>query len=234
VSLRARPCRSTRGRTRYGSLIVSETAPLRVEVFSDVVCPWCFVGTERLERVLAELGLADAQVTYQPFMLDPKTPAQGRNVQEDLRRKYGADPAVLFARVEAAARDSGIQLDLTRQPFMYPTAAAHVLLRHAAGKGTQRALVRAMFRAYFLDGRNIADAAVLVPLAVEHGFDAAEAGRLIGDPTELVAARQQAAEAIRMGIRGAPFFVLNGAVALSGAQPESVFREAIERQLGRA
>jgi predicted DsbA family dithiol-disulfide isomerase len=213
---------------------VSEAVPpLRVEVFSDVVCPWCFVGAERLERVLGELGLADAAVTYRPFMLDPKTPLAGRNVQEDLRRKYGADPAVLFARVEAAARESGIPLDLTRQPFMYPTDRAHTLVRHAAAKGTQRALVRAMFRAYFLEGRNIADAAVLVPLAVAHGLDEAEAGRLIEDPAELTTSRQQAAEAIRKGIRGAPFFVFNGAVALSGAQPERIFREAIESQLGR-
>jgi predicted DsbA family dithiol-disulfide isomerase len=214
--------------------IVSEAAsPLRIEVFSDVVCPWCFIGTERLERALAELGVADAAVTYRPFMLDPRTPLAGRDVQDELRRKYGADPAVLFARVEAEARGTGIPLELTRQPFTYPTDRAHTLLRHAIAKGTQRALARAMFSAYFLEARNIADAAVLVPLAVAHGFDEAEAGRLVADAAELATSRQQAAEAIRVGIRGALFFVFNDKVALSGAQPERIFREAIESQRGR-
>jgi len=198
-----------------------------IQVFSDVVCPWCYIGTVRLDRVLAELGL-EATVHYRPFMLDPDTPPEGFNVAEDLRRKYGVDPRRLWARAEAQARDSGLELDLARQAMSYPTAAAHTLLRHAGPRGSQRALARALFEAYFQDALNIADPEVLGPLAARHGFTEDDARRLVGDPAELQDSRRAAAEAIGMGIQGAPFFILGGKIAFSGAQPEEVFRQALE------
>lgn len=203
---------------------------MKIDVFSDIVCPWCFIGTERLSRTLDALGLVDqAQVTLHTFMLRPDTPREGINLAEELRAKYGGDPKAMFERVESAARESGIALDFSKQPRTYPTQWAHTLLRHAKAKGTQGALSRALFVAHFQEGRNIADADFLRGLAVAHGFTDAEAMKLLEDPNERALTEREADEARERGIRGVPFFVFNEKFAVSGAQPEAVLREAIQR-----
>ncbi len=204
--------------------------PVKIDIFSDIVCPWCLIGTERLTRALDALGLgATARVTYHAFMLRPDTPEGGVNLQEELRAKYGADPRALFDRVESAARESGIALELSRQPRTYSTQRAHTLLRHAGPKGTQRALARALFEANFHEGLNISDGEVLRRLATAHGFSSEEVSRLLQDPDELALTRRESDDAHRQGIQGVPFFLFNDRFALSGAQPESVFREALQR-----
>ena len=203
---------------------------MKIDVFSDIVCPWCFIGTERLTKTLESLGMAaTARVTLHAFMLRSDTPREGLNLQEELRAKYGTDPKAMFERVESAARESGIPLDLSKQPRTYPTQWAHTLLRHAVGKGTQRELSRALFTAHFHEGRNIADPEVLRGLAVAHGFTDEEATRLLEDPRELELTQRESAEAHQQGIRGVPFFIFNDRFAVSGAQPESVLREALQR-----
>jgi predicted DsbA family dithiol-disulfide isomerase len=213
------------------------TAPLGIDLFVDIVCPWCFVGTERLERVLASLGLEAPGVIlrHHPFFLDPNTPPEGENIPEMLRRKYGAsDPRPLWARLEAQARSAGIELDLSKQATMYPTARAHTLIRHAGPRGTQRALVRQLFRSYFLDARNIDDPAVLAEIAAGHGFSVEEVAALVAHAAELAVTSRQAHEAAASGIRGVPFFILDERLAISGAQTEQVFREAIARVRGHS
>ena len=200
---------------------------LSIDLYADVVCPWCFVGSERLERVLAEPSLAGATVTYHPFMLDPATPPEGIDIPSMLQRKYGVDPRQLWARLEEQARDAGITLDLSRQRRSYPTERAHTLIRHAHAKGTQRALVRALFRANFLDARDISDPAVLAEVASAHGFTAEETTRIVTDEAQLRLTRRAAEVAVANGIDGVPFFVFNQKLAVGGAQPESVLREAI-------
>jgi predicted DsbA family dithiol-disulfide isomerase len=201
-------------------------ATLSIDVFSDIVCPWCFVGIERLENVLASESRLVA-VSHHPFQLDPATPAEGYDVQQNLRRKYGANPLDLFATVEAAAKSSGIQLDLQKQPNAYPTVAAQTLVRHALAKGTQRALLRSLFRAYFLEAKNIGSASVLVETAAPHGFDEDEVTALVHDPAELAITRGEADEAAAGGVRGVPLFIFGGRQVLSGAQPESVIRAMV-------
>jgi predicted DsbA family dithiol-disulfide isomerase len=205
--------------------------PLVIDLFSDVVCPWCFVGNERLERVLAARppGERPIAVAYHPFMLDPDTPAEGKDIPAMLERKYGVDPRRLWARLEAEARKAELDLDLSKQRFSYPTARAHTLVRHAAAKGTARALVRDLFRANFIDARNINDVDVLAEVAARHGFDAAESARLLTDESELERTRAEAAEAAAGGIQGVPFFVFDQRLAVSGAQQEEVLARAIVR-----
>jgi predicted DsbA family dithiol-disulfide isomerase len=166
-------------------------------------------------------------VTHHAFLLDPTTPPEGFNVQEHLRKKYGGDPLRMFATVEAAAKASGIPLDLKLQPSSYPTLAAHTLIRHAAAKGTQRAFVLSLFRAYFLEAKNISDANVLAALATPHGFSVDEALAILGNDAELAQTRSDAQEAAEGGVRGVPLFIFDGRRALSGAQPEEVLRSAL-------
>ncbi len=208
---------------------------LDIDIVSDVICPWCFIGSRRLEQALApppegvEVG-----VTYRPFLLDPSTPKEGADLRERLRAKYGADPEKMFASVEAAARSSGIPLDFSKVRRTPSTIAAHTLLRHAIDKGTQAALARALFEGYFLEGRDIGDADVLAAIAGAHGFEADEAIRIVRDEGELATTREEAGEAAANGVRGVPFFVLGGRLAVSGAQSVEVLRDAIGRAVAEA
>jgi predicted DsbA family dithiol-disulfide isomerase len=204
--------------------------PLQIDLFADVVCPWCFLGHHRLERVLESLGQA-ARVTHRPFMLDPNTPAEGDDIPARLRRKYGTPPEKLWERLEAEARKSDLDLDLSKQRYSYPTARAHTLIRHGAAKGTQGALVRALYRANFQDARNINDPAVLADIAAPHGFTADEVTRLTNDEGELTATREEALAASAAGVDGVPLFVFGERLAVAGAQPEIVLRNAIEQAI---
>jgi predicted DsbA family dithiol-disulfide isomerase len=200
-----------------------------IDVFSDFVCPWCLIGTHRLERVLDDLGmLADTRIRYRPFLLDPSTPPEGKNIPEELRRRFGRDPAPMFQRVEAEARASGIRLELAKQPLMVPTVRAHALMRNTLIE-RQHAFAKELFEAYFLDARNISDPLVLTDLALAHGHSAADVARILEDEAELTATRREAELPPRMGIQGAPFFLIDSAIAISGAQPEDAFRRALQQ-----
>ena len=205
-----------------------------IDVVSDVVCPWCFIGTRNLELALESLPDVQATVRFRPFLLDPDTPPGGADLRERLRHKYGVDPDTMFGRVEAAARASGIPLDFSRVRRSVSTVAAHTLLRTAlevGGPASQGALARAIFQAYFLEGRDVGQADVLVELATAQGIDDGAARRALGDEAELARTREEASEAAAGGIRGVPFFILAGRFALSGAQPSDVMRSAVTRAL---
>jgi len=203
--------------------------PITVDIVSDVVCPFCFIGLARVEQALAAESATPAEITFHPFLLDPDTPPGGDDLRERLRRKYGGDPEAMFGRVEAMARESGIPLDFAKVRRSASTIGAHTLLRHAKARGTQVALARALFEAYFLEGADIGAPDVLAGIATRHGFEAAEVRSLLAAPNEVRATREEAESAASQGIRGVPFTVFGGAFAVSGAQPVEVFREAIGR-----
>jgi predicted DsbA family dithiol-disulfide isomerase len=200
--------------------------PPTIDVISDFVCPWCFIGTRRLESVLASTG-TDAVVSVHPFLLDPTIPDEGVDLRERLERKFGRSAEPMFARVEAAARDAGIPLDFAKVRRYPSTLRAHALVARAAEKGTQRKLAGALFDAYFLEGKDIGDASVLAEIATAHGFEKGEALAIVRDADALARARQEAAEAAAQGISGVPFFVFGGRFAVSGAQPAAVFEQAL-------
>jgi predicted DsbA family dithiol-disulfide isomerase len=205
---------------------------LKIDLFTDVVCPWCLIGSVRLDQAIARLpGDVVVDVENHPFYLDPNTPPEGVVVADMLREKYGRDPRQMGARVEAEARASGIALDLSRQPRMYPTARPHTLVRLARPKGTQHALANAIASAYFLDFRSFNDDDVLLELAGAHGFAREEAEAALRDPVELGKTHDLALEAARQGISGVPFFILDRRLALSGCQPDAMFDRALAQAL---
>jgi predicted DsbA family dithiol-disulfide isomerase len=208
---------------------------ISIDIVSDVICPWCFIGARRLDLALASVAPGiDGDVTYRPFLLDPSTPPEGVDLRARLRAKYGTDPERMFANVEAAARSSGIPLDFAKVRRTPSTVAAHTLLRHAAGKGTQRGLAGALFEAHFLEARDIGNPDVLAALAGAHGFEADEARELLRDEQELSRTRDEALEAAARGVRGVPFFVFAGRFGVSGAQPTETLRAAIAQAAGAA
>lgn len=208
------------------------TKSLSIDLYSDIVCPWCFIGLTRLDQVLSELdGSVPVHVRHHTYLLMPDVPEEGLNLAEHLRSKYGQDPRPMFARVEAEARDAGLPLDLSKVERTWPTVAAQTLIRYAHAKDTHRALTRDLFHAYFLEARNIADVGVLTAIATRHGFDADEVSGLVHDRAELDITRREAQRASSLGITGVPFFVLQGKYALSGAQPVDAFRQAVRQAM---
>jgi len=199
-----------------------------IDFVSDMVCPWCFIGLRRLETALADVP--EPNLRFHPFQLDPTTPAEGRDLRSHLGAKFG-DPAAMFARVEQVARESGIPLDFSKITRMPNTLKAHTLAGRAAGKGTQRALVSAIFHAYFLDGADIGDDATLVRIAAGHGFTEDEARAVLSDDKQLAATEAEARGQAEQGIRGVPFVIFGEKLAVSGAQPVDTFREAYAKAL---
>ncbi|ODT67643.1 MAG: hypothetical protein ABS75_23325 [Pelagibacterium sp. SCN 63-23] len=205
---------------------------LKIDVFTDVVCPWCLVGSARLDRALAVLPEdIDVVVENHPFYLDPSVPPEGVDVGETLRTKYGRDPKEMWERVEGEAKKAGIALDLSQQPRMFNTAKAHTLTRLSKANGNQHELANAIAAAYFLDHRQINDDNVLVDIAAEFGWDRGDALDAINDEHELSITAQLATSAAQQGIRGVPFFVFAQKYALSGAQPDEVFAQALEKAI---
>ena len=201
---------------------------LLIDVYADIVCPWCFIGFRRLNAAVQSTGRAgDVAIRHRPFMIHPDAPPEGIDLWTMLERKYGTDPKRLFERVEAAALETGIPLDLSKQRRTYSTISAHTLLRHAGERGTQHALTDSLFTAYFLHAKNIGEPEVLATIAARHGFTAEEVIRLVHDPNESVLTRQEVKDAVRRGIRSVPVFLLDNRHVLAGAQPETVFRDAI-------
>ncbi len=203
---------------------------LSIELVSDFVCPWCLIGKHRLERALEQRPELTARVTFSPFLLDPTTPQEGVDLRDHLRKKYG-DPEPLFRRVEQVAHNDGIELDFSRVRRGVSTLRAHTLMRLAEENGLGSALATQLFGAYFAQGRDISAMDVLLELAEAAGLSRGSALTLLEAPIELGKTRDAAAQQAAKGIRGVPFAIFGGTVAVSGAQPREVFEAAIDQAL---
>jgi predicted DsbA family dithiol-disulfide isomerase len=207
---------------------------LAIDVVSDVVCPWCFIGKRRLEGALAQYalerpGAPAPEVSWRPFQLNPGLPVEGMPRADYVARKFGARGGAVYDRVATIGREVGIPFAfdrITRQPN---TLAAHSLIELAEARGRQDAAVEAFFRAYFLDGVDLTARANLVATAVSAGLDAAEVDAWLdrADAREAVAAED--ARMRELGIEGVPFFIFNRRLAVSGAQPSAVLLDAMKQ-----
>ncbi|WMT86338.1 DsbA family oxidoreductase [Pelagibacterium sp. 26DY04] len=208
------------------------TRSIRIDLFTDIVCPWCLIGTARLDQALATLpDDVEVEVLHHPFLLDPTTPEEGQNTRERLSAKYGGDIDAMQARVQSVARDAGVPLDMSVQPMSYPTIKPHTLIRSAAPE-QQYPLAKAFAAAYFLEGKNITDNDLLADIAAQRGFDRDAALVLIADENENDTTRAMALSASQQGINGVPFFIFNNQFAISGGQPLEVFQRAFRVALG--
>ena len=206
---------------------------MRVEIWSDVVCPWCAIGKRRFETALAGFPHRDdVEVVWRSFELDPTAPPTVEvSATRRLADKYGVslDQArEMEQRVTEAAAGEGLDFhfDLARPGN---TVDAHRVLHLAADRGVQSALKERLLRAYFSEGAPVADRPTLARLAGEAGLDAAETARVLDSDDYLAEVRADQAEARALGIQAVPFFVLDRRYGVSGAQPAGVLREALDR-----
>jgi predicted DsbA family dithiol-disulfide isomerase len=210
---------------------------LRVDIWSDVVCPWCAIGKRRFEAALARFAHKDeVEVVWRAFELDPSAPAvqPGDNATR-LARKYGRtrEQAVAMMQqvAETAARD-GLDFDLVNARSGN-TFDAHRVLHLAAERGVQDAVKERFFRAYMGERQPIGDREVLVRLAAEAGLDAEEVRSTLATDSFAAEVREEEEVAHRLGIHGVPFFVMHGAIGVSGAQPAEVLLGALEQAWSR-
>lgn len=202
---------------------------LRIDLYTEITCPWCLVGHYRLDKVLAERfpNLA-TDIHHHPVLLLPDAPATGLYIPDLLRKRYGVtDPKSAFARPEAEARASGLNIDLDRQRYAYPTQAAHAIILAARERGTQHPLAVAITNGYFLEARNIADADVLADIAAGYGFSRDEARAVALDSSRHKWVEQEAAHSAAAGIRSVPHFMFAGRLAINGGRSEDDIALAI-------
>jgi predicted DsbA family dithiol-disulfide isomerase len=208
--------------------------PDTIDVVSDVVCPWCYIGKRHLESALAQLPEAERPVVrWHPFQLNPDLPATGIDRRRYLEEKFGGPEraAQIYERVRAAGSTAGLALDFDRIERQPNTLDAHRLIAWAQGSGAGDTdeLVEALFRAYFVEGRFIGDRTVLAEIAGEAGFDAAAAKALLDSGDGAAEIAEMDRHARTMGIGGVPFFVFNQRLGVSGAQGGNALREALEQ-----
>ncbi len=209
-------------------------APLAIDVISDVVCPWCFIGKRRLEQAVAAAAIPVA-IRWRPYQLDPTIPPEGKSRRDYMAAKFGSAERIrqIHERLEAAGAGEGIGFAFDRIAVSPNTLDAHRLLRWAGQANVEEAVVEALFRAYFLEGRDIGDHAVLADIAASAGMDRdALLARLIGDE-DRAAVREEIEAAQRMGVTGVPTFILAGRYAVVGAQPAESLAEALGRAAAR-
>ena len=210
---------------------------LVIDVVSDVVCPWCFIGKRRLEAALRELKDARPDVVprlrWLPFFLNPDTPEAGEPYRPFLERKFGGPEklAQIWAQISEAGRSAGIDFAFERIGTRANTLKAHRLIHRAQARGDADALVERLFAAQFLHGENVGAAAVLARLAAECGEDEAETLAYLRGDEDAAAVRAGFERAQQMGISGVPFFILAGRYGVGGAQPPELMLDALRQAL---
>jgi predicted DsbA family dithiol-disulfide isomerase len=203
---------------------------LTIDVVSDVVCPWCYLGKKRLERALAENGEA-TQVRWRPYQLDPTIPAGGLDRQAYMRNKFGDDGRLeqIHERLRALGAEEGIAYAFDKIERSPNTLDAHRLIRWAAEAGVQDAVVDRLFSLYFEQGRDIGDRKLLAEVARAAGMDAQSVEKRLAEGTDEREVQQEIAQAQSLGVTGVPFFIFASRFGVPGAQSAEVLTSALER-----
>jgi predicted DsbA family dithiol-disulfide isomerase len=203
---------------------------MNIEIFSDLICPWCFIGKRRLDLALKPAAGEGVEVIWRAYQLYPGIPVEGMTREEFARIRYGeADQSAGRSRIEAEARDAGIDLNFKQIERMPNTFQGHRLLHHARSAGVQHELSEALFSAYFEQGRDVGDPEVLLEAGVSVGLDRVATAEFLAGDEGTDAVRDELERASNIGVTGVPCFVLAGAFAIPGAQEPEVIAQIIER-----
>jgi predicted DsbA family dithiol-disulfide isomerase len=210
---------------------------LTIDVTSDVICPRCYIGKRRLEKAIAAwAGRTDVRVRWHPFELNPGMPKVGMSRREYRTAKFGSwEPSLAFdAQVTEAGRAEGISFAFDKAARTPNTLDSHRLIHLAEREGVQDAVVDALFRAYFIEGRDISQAPMLLDVVTGAGLDRDRAEATLKDEGAIASIRKAEIQAQASGVQGVPFFLINNEIAISGAQHPSVFLAAFERAEAKA
>lgn len=210
---------------------------LKIDIVSDIVCPWCFIGLRRLETAVAMVRSSHPgfvhETHWRPFFLNPNTPPEGEPYLPFLIRKFGSLDAVeaLFERVRDAGREYGIEYAFEKIALRANTFQGHRLLYWAQQHGNADKLVKRLFVAQFQRGEHVGDRQLLIRLAVECGYDEASVSRLMNSDDDAAAVRDDARQIREMGIRMVPTFILNNDQVIVGAEDPRLLADALRRSI---
>ncbi len=213
---------------------------MQIDIFSDTICPWCYIGKKRLDRALAERPQPELTIRWRAFQLNPDMPAEGMDRQAYLERKFGGvrEAERVYGPIRAAGEEEGIAFAFERMKRTPNTLQSHRLIRWAERFGRQTPLVDSLFESAFLKAEDLGDPAVLAAAAEAAGLDAAEAASFLAGEEEAEEVRAEDLRARMAGITGVPCFIFEGRYALPGAQPPEVLQQmfdlAIQGELERA
>ena len=205
---------------------------MQIEIYSDVVCPWCFVGKRRLERALETAGYAQqAPIAWRPFQLNPTMPKEGMDRRVYLEAKFGGVEArrAMEERVAKAGEADGLVFAFDRIERTPNTFDAHRLIWFAGQQGCQDEVAEALFHSYFTNGREIGSLNSLAEIASDCGLSREEVERFLASDRAVQEVQTEEAIGHRLGIRGVPHFILNGSTSISGAQPPDIFVSAFQQ-----
>ncbi len=204
---------------------------MRIEVWADVVCPWCWIGETRLYRALGQRPQVEAEVVWRPFQLQPDLPPEGTPWDEVVQTEFGGPERAkaMFQQVAAAGAYDGLRFEFARIPSHPNTRDAHRLVLLAQESGIARRMAEALFAANFTEGRDIGNRDVLADVAAQVGLDRDRVARFLAGDQFGPAVDASQAEAASLGISGVPFFVIDGKYAFSGAQSLETFVSVLDR-----
>jgi predicted DsbA family dithiol-disulfide isomerase len=201
---------------------------MRIDIFADIACPWCYVGDTRLENILKEMNV-NAELVWHPFQLQPGLPLRGVDWETFSLQKFGGamNRQRAFASVANAAKEDSLIFNFETIASAANTRDVHRLILLAQEKGEGIELANIFFKAYFTDGKNLNDGATLEQLANEAGITASETRGLLESEMFIKEVEQSQHLASQLGISGVPFYIFNRTHGLSGAQPLEVFRQVV-------
>ena len=208
---------------------------IRLDIFSDPVCPWCYIGKANLDRALEAHADHPFRIEWHPFQLNPDMPAEGVDKHDYLAAKFGEDRLVqMHLRLKEASRAAGAEIDPDTPRRMPNTLDAHRLIHWAGLEGRQTAAVSAIMRAYWREGRDISNAGVLADIAAAAGMDRAVTARLLASDADTDDIRARDADARAKGVSAVPTFLIAQQYVVSGAQPPEVWGRVIEELVEKA
>jgi predicted DsbA family dithiol-disulfide isomerase len=208
---------------------------LLIDVISDVVCPWCFIGKRNLERALetwrAKHPDETPTVRWHAFQLNPQLPGSGVPRKQYLENKFGGPERAkeIYARVSAAGKRAGIDFAFDAIQVQPNTIDAHRLMHYAGEQGRQDEMAETIFRRYFVEGADLSDKETLADIAGQAGLNREKAAAYLAGDADRALIEEQDQRARAIGVEGVPFFIFNQRLALSGAQPPEVIVEAMEK-----
>ena len=207
------------------------TQPVRIDVVSDIVCPWCFIGKKRLEQAIAQQPVIPVEVHFRPYFLNDWIPREGISRVDYLTTKFGGPDRYkeIAGRVQAAAAAEGLVYDADNIKSQPNTTDAHRLIRWAAGIGKAGVMKQRLMDLYFTEGADLTNKAVLVQAAADVGLDPEDIRAALDSDQDVDAVTQEAENAKEAGIQGVPMFIFGGRFAVSGAQSPEYLAEAIAR-----
>ena len=210
---------------------MSSHQPVRIDVISDVVCPWCFIGKRRLEKALALNPDIPVEVHWRPYFLNDWIPREGISREQYLTTKFGSVDRYkgIAQRVSAAAAAEGLTYAMDKISRQPNTLDAHRLIRWAGGIGKAAEMKQRLMDLYFTEGADLTNHAVLVQAAADVGLDPEDVRAALESDQDVADVEREAVSAKEAGIEGVPCFILDGKFAISGAQAPEYLAEAIER-----